>query len=327
VITVEFIGSRLRRYLSTAPERKRLPKLQTLDSLKKTRPRWLSLRVGLWGISLLSIIAWLTGRELFSDRTAENRLARLERFGQKLIPDPILESGDWADLFPWASDLWHRNGAEALLNTLAISAAAIVLAAAAAFMAAPWASRTLARIDPLGLSPGKLSRPLKVFWSGLGISMRWVFVITRAVPEYILAYLLIGMMGPGAWPLVIALALHNFGILGRLWAEVIENQPNSAPESLAKTGGTRLSVSLSAILPASLNRFLLYFFYRWETCIREATILGMLGISSLGFHITLARGYFHYDRMVFYVLLGALSVIVLDVISNQVRTRLRKSQS
>ena len=77
-------------------------------------------------------------------------------------------------------------------------------------------------------------------WKVCGLVTRTLFIISRAIPEYIYAYLLIGLLGISAWPLVLALALHNFGILGRLWGEVIENQPPAAAQQLMHTGSSRL---------------------------------------------------------------------------------------
>ena len=70
---------------------------------------------------------------------------------------------------------------------------------------------------------------------------------------------------------------------------------------------------LYGVYPGALGRFLLYFFYRWETCVREATVLGMLGIVSLGRLITDSRVRMREDEMLFYVLLGASLVLILGL--------------
>ena len=69
----------------------------------------------------------------------------------------------------------------------------------------------------------------------------------------------------------------------------------------------------------------LYFFYRWETCIRDATVLGLLGISSLGFLIDEARARDNYDEWLFFILLSACIVIIGDFASEIVRNKLRSS--
>ena len=74
----------------------------------------------------------------------------------------------------------------------------------------------------------------------------------------------------------------------------------------------------------TFSRFLLFFFYRWETCVREATVLGMLGISSLGFWIQDARARNHYDDMFFLILLGGLLVLIGDLVSAAAREWVRR---
>ena len=191
----------------------------------------------------------------------------------------------------WAGDLWSRNGDEALLNTVVIATArrSSWPALGAAFLI-PLGSRALARGEPFGLL-GTSSRAVRAFWETIGFLTRGVFVLARAVPEYIYAFLLVGLLGPSAWPLVFALALHNVGILGRLWGEVMENQRPEGPRQWLRSGATRMQTYVGGLARVSFNRFLLFFFYRWETCIREATILGMLGISSLGYYISISHNW------------------------------------
>ena len=323
VVCVEAAGAALRRRLNSAPPQRTLAGTGSRQSYWKIRSRWLFPKVLAGAAVVGSVAAWTLGRPLLGEAIGLSRSERIERFLVKLTPEPVVKSGDWSDAVPWAVKLWERPGQEALVNTLAIASAAIVLAAFAAMVLVPWASRVISTARPFGLDAGNVRRFHSAAMAGLGRATRWLFVLARAVPEYVIAFLLIGLIGPGAWPLVIALALHNFGIFGRLWAEVIENQPTGVSRQLMQTGASRGSAHIASVLPRALNHFLLYFFYRWETCVREATILGMLGISSLGLHITLARSYLRYDRMLFYVLLGAAAVLVLDMLSNLARRKLR----
>ena len=70
----------------------------------------------------------------------------------------------------------------------------------------------------------------------------------------------------------------------------------------------------------------MYLFYRWETCVREATVLGMLGFASLGPHIQLSRNFSRaYDEMIFYVLLGSAVIFIGDLISLYLRRGLAKA--
>ncbi len=152
-----------------------------------------------------------------------------------------------------------------------------------------------------------------------------MLTVVRALPEYIWAFLLLALLGPSVWPMILALALHNTGILGKLTAEVIENVDNRAPSALRGLGAGRLAIVSAALVPLSLPRFLLYFFYRWETCVRESTVLGMLGMASLGFWIVESRAANAYDEMLFFVVCGMILVAVGDLVSAVVRHLLRRA--
>ena len=80
-----------------------------------------------------------------------------------------------------------------------------------------------------------------------------------------------------------------------------------------------------AVFPAVLPRFLIYFFYRWETCLRETTALGILGCATLGKHIREVNSKFRYDEMMMLILLGAGIVILGDLLSAFVRRWARRS--
>jgi len=303
--------------------------------LRKTAPRDYLLR-GL-AVAWLAVIllAFNYGDQLVKPMAEGKRMERLSRFVSKLTPDPVApekslatwdeRSAAWnegaEEVVPWITKLWEFPGKEALTNTLAMSVAAIILAGAIAGFMVPWSARSLASRQPVGLemSVGRMR-------GFLGMGVRGFFVLTRAVPEYLYAFLLVGLMGPSAWPLVFALALHNLGILGRLWGEVVENQRPQNPRAILQVGGSRLQGFVGALLPMSLNRFILFFFYRWESCVREATVLGMLGISSLGYYISLQQNFREYDDILFFTLLGAAVIIIGDLLSDFLRRRLRTEE-
>ena len=129
--------------------------------------------------------------------------------------------------------------------------------------------------------------------------------------------------GVSAWTAILALAIHNTGILGRLSSETVENADPRSAAAFRAFGAGRLQIAAFALLPDLLNRLLLYFFYRWETCVREATVLGMLGVVSLGYWIADARTRMQHDTFVFLVLLGALIVLVGDLVSAIARRLVR----
>jgi phosphonate transport system permease protein len=113
------------------------------------------------------------------------------------------------------------------------------------------------------------------------------------------------------------------GILGRLAAEVVENAAPEAPRALRAAGASRSALYLLALAPASLGRCLVFFFYRWETCLRESTVLGLLGLVTLGRLVQNARARLLYDEMLIFILLGAALVFLGDLVSSLVRRWVR----
>lgn len=287
-------------------------------------------RLVFWsGIALLALFvySWTGGdlggtSDVFSPRHQQNLL----RFLHELVPPAVAESGyDAGTALRWAVGLLREKGLEAAATTLALSVAAIVLAAIWGWILAPPAARTFATTEPYlagACPPGFWVRNL---WRLLVGAARLLQVFMRSIPEYVWAFLFLAILGPTAWPLVLALAVHNAGILGKLTSEVMENLEPAPLGALRGLGATRQQLAVAGLFPLTLPRFLLFFFYRWETCVREATVLGMLGIVSLGYWIVDARARQHTDEMFFLVLLGAGLVLVGDLVSAVARELVRRA--
>jgi phosphonate transport system permease protein len=295
---------------------------QKITALHSTRPRSPFLRYSLIAVLIAIAAAWLLEDGYQSILTPQQKAANLTRFLSKLTPEPLRAEGSFTltAAAQWLGEKLNARTFSAVLSTFAIATSAILISSLAAFLLIPAASRNLATAEPAGIP----TRSPRLLWKILRGLTRALFVITRAVPEYLYAFILVAILGPIAWPLVLALAIHNIGILGRLGSEVIENAPMSAARESIARGGSRTSVYLTNLLPDSFNRFLVYFFYRWETCIREATVLGMLGLLSLGALISDAKVARHFDDMLLYVLLGATIVMLGDFLSVKVRYRLQR---
>ncbi len=299
-----------------------------IDDLRRSRHRSRFLRVSLLVAIGLVAWAWTAGDLYESVLTSEQRKANLERFVGKMTPKPVRESGDWSEFTPWVVKmLTEGEGLKAAGITFALATAAAALSGFFALLFLPGAARNLTTPDPLDIVGGRRGGLFTGIWTLLNKLTRILFVFTRSLPEYILGFLLISVLGPHPWALVLALAIHNFGILGRLGAEVVENAPPAAARTVIAHGGGRLGAYLAALLPDAFNRMIVYFFYRWETCVREATVLGMLGVVSLGYLITQSKAGRAFDNMVFFVLLGALIVLAGDILSAVVRRWLRFERS
>ena len=80
-------------------------------------------------------------------------------------------------------------------------------------------------------------------------------------------------------------------------------------------------MAVYVVVPMGMARYLLYFFYRFETCVREATIIGMLGVISIGYYVIEMRAQNQYDAMLFLMALSAFLVLLADVVSDWSRKR------
>tara|TARA_R110002096_G_scaffold243592_2_gene435725 strand:- start:618 stop:1538 length:921 start_codon:yes stop_codon:yes gene_type:complete len=268
------------------------------------------------------IWAWTTVGPLFGRLPLERRWQNFLNFSGELVPSPVRKSGEWGDALPWAWGLLTNEGFTALMTTFAIATAAIILSAILVLPLLPLASRQISGSNPFGVWGGKDSVWKRNLRAMIGPVTRFGFVIARAIPEYLIAFLLLSLLGLQVWPLVLALAIHNLGILGRLWGEVVENADGSAAEIGMATGQGRVGAFATRVFPDSFNRFVIYFFYRWETCVKDATVLGMLGLLTLGKLIALSKGFF-WDQMFFYILLGSSVILVGDLFSTFLRRKLR----
>jgi len=297
-------------------------RLARVEALRRQRERSPFLRVT--GLVILAAIAsaWATSRPLLGRLSAERRWINLQNFAGELIPAPVRKTGDWSEALPWALELVRGDGLIALLNTFGIATAAILLSGALVLPFLPLASRQLSRPNPFGIRGGKAGLFSTIIWKLIGPLVRFGFVLCRSVPEYLIAFLLLSLLGLQVWPLVLALAIHNLGILGRLWGEVLENADEGAPVHACSSGMGRVGAFGTTMFPTAFNRFLIYFFYRWETCLKDATVLGMLGLLTLGKLIALSKGFF-WDRMFFYVILGASLIVLGDLVSTALRRYLR----
>jgi phosphonate transport system permease protein len=136
---------------------------------------------------------------------------------------------------------------------------------------------------PGGLLNPKQAGLLNKVWAWVVLlSSRSVLLLCRAIPAPIWALVVLYILFPGVLPGAIALGLHNLGILGRLKAEVIENLDFRPLEALKAQGASAPLVFLYGVLPLTLPRFLAYDLYRWEVCMRETVIVGLVGAGGLG---------------------------------------------
>ncbi len=163
-------------------------------------------------------------------------------------------------------------------------------------------------------------------WSWGHVTMllsRLLLLGARAIPAPILALVILYGMFPSILPGALALAIHNFGILGRLMAEVNENLPEGPVRALRSLGASSGGLIFYGILPANLTRFLAYILYRWEVCLRETVIVGLVGAGGLGRLMTEQISSFDYSGLAATLTAFIALTVGVDYISSQIRSAVR----
>ena len=144
----------------------------------------------------------------------------------------------------------------------------------------------------------------------------------RSVPELVWAALLLIAAGLGPFAGTLALAAHTAGVLGRLFAEAIENAPTGPADALRTQGVGRLRVFLYATLPQVLPQLMSYTLYRWENNIRAAAVLGVVGAGGLGQLLAFHMGLFHMGKTCTILAAMLAMVALVDALSFAARRRM-----
>ena len=216
-------------------------------------------------------------------------LARMGRFVAELL-SPNLQA-------PFLRKLWP-----AALETMAMSIVGTLLAAAGGLL--------------LALPASKLHADDPARWRRLA---RLLLNVLRSVPELMWAVLLLIAAGLGPFAGTLALALHTTGVLGRLFAEAMENATPGPAFALRLRGVPEGRVFLYATLPQVLPQLVSYTLYRWENNIRAAAILGVVGAGGLGQMLAFHLGLFQMAETGSVLAAMIVLVAIVDVASYAAR--------
>lgn len=143
----------------------------------------------------------------------------------------------------------------------------------------------------------------------------------RAIPELVWAALMVLAAGLGPNAGTLALALHTAGVLGRLFAEALENTPTAPAEAIRLQGGSQLLAFCYGTLPNLWPQLLAYSLYRWENNIRMASVLGFVGAGGLGQMLYVNLSLFQEAQASSVILAMLLLVLAVDSLSSWSRQR------
>lgn len=214
---------------------------------------------------------------------------------------PQVGSGGWTGLFTDAVD------------TIALAVLSIALA---------WVVAA-----PLAFLARRPHRRLRG-WRGVvrrlaAAVVRSSMLISRSVPPPVWAFIVVFVLFPGLWPGVVALAIYNVGILGRLQAEVVENTDPRPAAMLAATGATAGGALMLATVPVVAGRFVALGLYRWEVAVRETVIVGVVGAAGLGRRLDQQTSAFDYDGILATIVALLVVTVIVDLASGSIRRTLR----
>ena len=200
-----------------------------------------------------------------------------------------------------------RKVVAATWQTLAMSALGTGIAAVLGLALALPASRLHAG------AVARLRTPTRLVLNGL-----------RAVPELVWASLLLIAAGLGPFAGTLALAAHTTGVLGRLFAEAIENAPSGPSSALRVQGVAEGRIFLYATLPEIVPQLMSYTLYRWENNIRAAAVLGVVGAGGLGQMLAFHMALFQMPRTATILVAMIVLVGIVDVLSYGLRRLLTR---
>ena len=229
----------------------------------------------------------------------------IQRFlTQDIIPSPLryVESWwnfeVWKSTFEWSAWLFSNQIQEGVWNTLLLTMIALVGSGIVTMVLYPF-------VSPI------------FFGKGVRWPSHLFLVVMRSLPELLLAFIIVVMIGPSMLPAIIALSLHNGAIIAHLLGQ------STRTMKLRQDSPKGMSLYFYEVTPRLYRPFLAFLFYRWEVILRESAILGILGIHTLGFYVDSAFEELRFDRAFFLILVCALLNIAVDIVSRFIRSKLR----
>jgi phosphonate transport system permease protein len=153
---------------------------------------------------------------------------------------------------------------------------------------------------------------------------RQVFNVTRGINEIILALIFVAAVGLGPFPGVLALAVHGAGMLGKFFSESIEEIDQGPIEALRSTGAGPLQIIIFGVIPQVITAWIAVVLYRFETNLRQATVLGMVGAGGIGFELVGSMKLFQYQDTATCILVIIAMVMVADYVSTRLRAWIQK---
>jgi phosphonate transport system permease protein len=259
-------------------------------------------RQSLLVLAVLAVLIVVAGR--FGEVDLKNLFDNISNFtsyfGRILPKLSIAHFG--ADVADW---YWNLTGwLKLLLDTVLIAYLGTLIGAVGAF--------TMGFLAATNLAPSGALR-----WS-----IKRVFEFCRTVPNLVFALMFVSAFGLGPLAGILAIAIHSFGTLGKLFTEALENIDMKPVEGVRSTGSRFIEGMRFGALPQVMSTFASYTLLRFEINVREGSVVGMVGAGGIGQDLFVAIRKFYYTDVSAILLMIIVCVAVIDLVTERIRHRL-----
>ena len=172
---------------------------------------------------------------------------------------------------------------------------------------------------PLGLFSARNIAPNYFVY----IISKTIIIFFRAIPEFIMAMILVIAIGFGAMPGVLALGLHTMGFLAKFYAEDIEHINKGPIDALKSSGATKSQIISFGVIPQILPSFVANNLYILDRNVRMATMLGIVGAGGIGYELQSSFRMFEYERVSSIMILIFFTISIIDYLSSYIRSKIK----
>jgi phosphonate transport system permease protein len=259
-------------------------------------------RQSLLVLAILAILIAMAGRvgEVDLANLVDNISNFTSYFGRIMPRLTIAHFG--ANVADW---YWNITGwLKLLLDTVLIAYLATLIGACGAF--------AMAFLAAANLAPSRWLR-----WC-----VKRVFEFCRTVPDLVFALMFVSAFGLGPLAGILAIGIHTFGTLGKLFTEAIENIDMKPVEGVHSTGSRFIETVRFGALPQVMSSFASYTLLRFEINVRSGSVVGMVGAGGIGQDLFVAIRKFYYTDVSAILLMIIVCVAIIDLVTERIRHRL-----
>ena len=151
---------------------------------------------------------------------------------------------------------------------------------------------------------------------------RGVITLARAIPDVVFALVFVRGLGIGVLPGILALGLHSIGMIGKLFADAIEQVDEQPRDAVVSTGATKWQAIVTSVVPQVMPSFIAVVLYRLDINLRSSTVLGFVGAGGVGFLLQAKLRGLNYDGALGVVIVVFVCITLVELLAALVRASL-----